>query len=228
MKKLVVIFFSVLILNEVLNSQDNKTVIVRAGTKVSDYFSFSDKFLYPDFIPGKVVLKSGRSNEVKLNYDMLLDEIEFVQSGDTLAISRKKDLKYVASQDTFYYDNGYIKIIYSGKVRVGMKQCWRIKDILKIGAFGTRVRGGTAESVSSLQANGLTYGLIPNEDMEIQKSIDYYLCSPSGDFIPFIKKNTLQLFPAKSNEIKAYLKSNKVNFNSQKDLLLFAGWLSTL
>ena len=37
---------------------------------------------------------------------ILFGEIEFIQANDTLYISKKKDIRFVVAQDTFFYDNG--------------------------------------------------------------------------------------------------------------------------
>jgi len=219
---------SFLTLSDAMTAQGYNIVVVKAGTKVIDYFPFRDRYRYPDFIPGQVVFKSGKSSTMKFNYNLLFNEIEFVQAAETLSISRKKDLRYVAAQDTFYYDNGFIEIISGGQMKVGLKQYYKIRDVLKSGAYGTTVRSGSADTYSSITANGLTYGLIPNEDIEVQKMIEYYLYTPSGGYTPFVKKNILQLFPEKSNEIKAYLKTSKVDFDSRDDLLRFADFLRGL
>ena len=55
--------------------------------------------------------------------------------------------------------------------------------------------------------------LIPNEDIEVQMTLEYYLSDSSGDFILFNRKNAIQLFPQKEDDIKAYIKSNKVDFD---------------
>ncbi len=228
MRKLIVLLISVLALSAGLTAQGYRLVVVKAGTKVVDYFSYNARYRYPDFIPGQVVFKSGKSTDMKFNYNMLFNEIEFIQAADTLSFTKKKDLRYVAAQDTFYYDNGFIEIISGGQMKVGLKQYYKIRDVLKSGAYGTSVRSGSADAYSSISANGLSYDLIPNEDIELQKMIEYYLYTPSNGYTLFIKKNVLQLFPEKNAEIKAYLKANKVDFDSRDDLIRFADYLRTL
>lgn len=228
MKIFIVIVCSFLYLSTSLSAQKNRIVVVRAGTKVADYFSFSEKYRYPDFVPGQALFKSGRTNDLKMNYNMLFSEIEFVQGKDTLSISRKKDLKYVVATDTFYYSNGFIEIISGGQIKVGLKQYFRIRDVLKTGAYGTTVRAGSADTYNSMSVNAVTYDLVPNEDIELQKTVEYYLYTPDKGFDDFTKKNVLEIFPGKSDEIKAYIKSNKVDFNSRDDLLKFAEYLRTL
>jgi len=195
---------------------------------MTGYFPNDERFRYPEFIPGKVVFKNGTSNSVSLNYYYLAGEIVFLQAKDTLYISKKKDLSYVVAADTFYYDNGYIEVISGGQIKVGLKQYVKIKDVLKEGAMGTVNRVSSIDTFNSLWADGNSYGLVPNENIEVQMTQEYYISNSSSGFIQFNKKNATQLFPQKADEIKAYVKTNKIDFDSRADLLKFAEYLRTL
>jgi hypothetical protein len=211
-----------------LAAQTNKVVLVKAGTMVQDYFSYEERYLYPNFVPGVVVFKNGKGTNINFNYNILYGEIEFIQAADTMSITKKKDVSYIAAQDTFFYNNGYIELISEGKIRVGLKQFIKIKDVLKTGAFGTTARNVSVDSYSSVTSSSVTYNLVPNEDLELERRLDYYLMPPSGEYILFTKKNAIQLFPQDEDKIKAYIKSNKVDFDSRESLLKFAGYLNSL
>ena len=209
-------------------AQNYKTVVVKAGTSMKEYFSMKDRYRYSQFSTGKAVFKNGTSKNLNFNYNYLNGEIEFVQGNDTMYIPKKKELMYVVAPDTFYYDNGYIENISGGTLKVGLKQYVRLKDILKQGAFGTTNRSGTIETYSSVWADGNSYSLIPKEDIEVQMTLEYYLSNSPGTFILFNKKNSIQLYPLSEDKIKAYIKSNKVDFDSRSDLLKFADFLRGL
>jgi hypothetical protein len=228
MRTIVTFICSVLIFNISLSGQNYKTILVKARTKMTDYFPYNERYRYQDFRPGKVVFKNGSSNNINLNYYYLTGEIVFLQTKDTLYISKKKDILYVVAPDTFYYDNGYMEVISGGELKVGLKQYVKIKDVLKEGAMGTMNRVSSIDTYSSLWADGSSYGLVPNENIEVQMTLEYYLSKSSPEFIIFNKKNVIQLFPQKEDEIKAYIKSNKVDFDSRDDLLRFADYLRSL
>jgi len=218
-----------LFVNISLSAQNKDIILVKADTKVLDYFPFQERYRYPHFIDGKVMFKSGNTSKAKLNYDILLGEVVFIQSQDTLTISRKKDIRnIVIARDTFLYDNGYLELIHSGNIRVGLNYYVKIKEVLKKGAFGTTARGVSTDTYNSLESKGSLHELIPNEDLELQKTKEYYLSTPTSGFIHFRKKNVFQLFPEKNDAIKGYLKSNKVDFDSEKDLLKLADYLQNL
>jgi len=195
---------------------------------MQDYFPLSERYRYPEFINGQVVLKNGRSTNLRLNYNYMTGEVEFIQAKDTLSISKKKDILYVVAQDTFVYYNGYKEVISGGEIKVGLKQYIKIKDVLEKGAFGTTNRAASIDTYKSIWADGNTYDLVPNQDIEVQMTLEYYISKSSCDFILFNKKNVKQLFPQRADEIKAYIKSNKLDFESRDDLLRFADYLRSL
>jgi len=208
MRQSVLTICSILILSINLSAQEYKTVRIKAGTKVQEYFPVSERYLYQAFVPGQVVFKNGKYNN--------------------LFISKKKDIRFVVAQDTFFYDMGYIEVISGGSIRVGLKQYVKIKEILKEGAFGTTNRFSSVDTYNSMASNGISYDLIPREDIEVQRTLEYYLSGLSGDFLPFTRKNVIQLFPQNEDKIKAYIKSNKIDLDTRDDLLKFADYLRSL
>jgi hypothetical protein len=229
MKKIMIFICSILILNITLSAQKDELFMVKAGNKILDFFPFQERYRYPEFIAGQVLFKNGTVNSARLNYNFLLDEIEFVQGHDTLSIVRKKDIKLiVVAQDTFFYDNGYLEQIFSGPVKVGLKQRIKLKEVLKKDSYGTSSSGSATNSYGFLPSEGNFYKLTANEDMVFQKTKEYYLATSSSGFVQFRKKAVLQLFPQKATEIQKYLKSNKVDFDSVEDLLRLAEYLRIL
>jgi hypothetical protein len=199
---------------------------VKAGTKVLDYFPVGERYLYPEFKEGQIIFKNGSINKARLNYNFVLGEIVFNQGKDTLAINRKKELREcIVDQDTFLYDNGFMKLIHSGNVRVGFKQYVKFKDVLKKGAMGTTARGASIDSYNSMTAIGNLYDLVPDEDIELQKMKEYFISYSFSSFVQFRKKFVLDLFPQHTDEIKSYLKSYKVDYDSEKDLMRLADYL---
>jgi len=229
MKKALTTIVAALSLISCLSAQNYQIITVPAGTKVIDQFPFKTRYLYPQFTDGQVIMKAGAVSPASLNYNLLLGEIEFIQDKDTLILSKKKDVSLITvAQDTFIYRNGYLKLIHSGTVKVCLKDKIKLKDIVKKGAMGAPNRTSSIDSYSSIPLDGRLYDLTNADDMEFQRTLEYYILNSSGDLIDFRKKNVIELYPQKEAEIQKYLKSNKVNFDKQADLLRFADFLSTL
>jgi len=229
MKKTLIIICYILFLTTCATAQKKERFTVTAGTKVEDCIPFQEMYRYPEFTDGKVFFKNGAYSSSKLNYNHLLGEMQYIQAKDTLSIANEKDISLVTvAGDTFYYDNGYIELISGGQIKVGLKQYFELRETVKKDSYGSAGSGSATDSYSTLQTPGKNYNLVINHDRIFEKTLKYYLSTPSSGFVFFNKKQVMQLFPQKKDTIQNYLKSNKVDFNSRNDLLRFADYLRTL
>lgn len=228
MKK--IIFLSIfLLLHLSLYAQNEGPIVVKKGTSLLDYFTIEERYLYPEFTSGSVLFKTNVFTERKFNYNYLNGEIEFLQSKDTFEIRNKKDIKSVIiAQDTFYYDNGYILQIKSGHPKVGLKESIEFKDYVKKDGYGSTGSAGARTSYGSIATEGSNYKLKVNEDVIYKRTKLYYILSNKGEFVLFNKKNVNQLFPNYKSEIKTFLKTNKIKFDSEEDLLKLVEYLEGL
>jgi len=229
MKGILIIFGSYILSGLYLSGQGNQLITVKAGTKVADYFPVEIRYRYPDFKPGKLVYANGKFSSANFNYNLLMGEIEYIQSRDTMRLLNKKDISSIEiAQDTFFYDKGYIELIYGGRIKVGLHQYIKLKDILRKGAMGSTNRSVAIDTYNSVPLDNNLYGIFPNEDWVFQRIEEYYFSDSSGELVPFSKRNVLQEFPEKKKAIEAYLKSDRINFNSGEDLIRLARFLGEL
>jgi hypothetical protein len=227
MKKILSAICVTLFLFSCLSAQKYESITVKAGTKVRDWFPYQQRYIYPQFISGKVFLKNGSSSSATLNFDLLLGEIAFLKGLDTVIINRKNDIGIITiEQDTFIYRDVYYKMIHSGRVKVCAKDRIKLIEIVKQGAFGTPNRSSAGESYSSTMINGNFINLVTTDDMVYRRDVEFYILTKNNELVIFRKKNVIELYLNKKAEIENYLKSNKVNFESQKDILRFADWLA--
>lgn len=228
MKKLLFIQTLLFLFLPFLSGQQ-ELVRVKAGTKIIDYFPLSKRYMYSDFITGRIWLRNGTYSDRKLNYNYLAGEVEFIQARDTLAIASRKDIKMILiAQDTFYYDKGYIEQLAGGKVTVGLKQLYKLKMVENKDSYGTAGSGSATSSYNSMPADGNFYKLTANKDMIFESSLSYYISNGTEGFSPLNRNNVLKLFPEHKEKLKKYLQTEKIQLSKKEDVLRLAGFLRTL
>ena len=218
-----------------LSAQDSTLVTIKAGNRMKDVLAPSDIFHYPQFTNGKVFFRSGSKAVAKMNYSRLFDQMLFIgPKGDTLALADEKTIKFiVVDQDTFYYDEGCIRLIADyGVVKLAEKQLWVVADVRKI---GTHDRPTSTVAVTSLSnysdgtaSRAKSYDLLINEDILIRKETHYYFGDEYNRFVRASKKKLLLLFPKEQISIENYLKENKVDFDKKDDLEKLAQFIGQL
>lgn len=229
MQKVLILISSFLLLTTFLSAQKVKPITVLAGLKVEDCIPFQERYRYPEFTTGTVFFKQGSEMEAKFNYNFMKREMEFMQGKDTLAIANESDIQQIIVSGTvFLVNKGYLELISNGKLTFGIKQYFNLMNVRKKDFYGDMGSSSATQSYSSLHSNSHYYKLTVNQDRIFQKVAEYYLVTPSGNFVHFTRKKAMQLFPKNKNAIRNYLKSNKTDFDSREDLLRFAEYVSTL
>lgn len=232
MKPLLLLFF-ILIGYTNLSAQDSTYVTIKTGTSVGDVLAPAEIYYYPQFTKGEVFFRGGTKATAKMNYTRLFDQMLFIDlKGDTLALAEEKTIKFIAiNQDTFYYDEGYIRIIGDNDyVKLAEKQVWVVADIRKTGTHNssTSTAGITSARTfrhgNDVARNNLTL----NEDIVLRKETQYYIGDEYNHFVRAGKKRLLQLFPKEQRSIENYLKENKVDFDKKDDLEKLAQFLGQL
>jgi hypothetical protein len=232
MKKITVTIFTLFLLTVMLSGQVHKTITVKAGTRIVDYFAQDEMYRYPEFTQGKISFKDGTATVTKLNYSILVGEMQFIASGDTMAVANEKDIRYVQIMlDTFYYDNGYLEVIAGhDPVLMAVKRYVKVADIKKEGPMGTRSSGTGAQTYSGIYDIGImsNHSLVMQEDLVLSQNTDYYIGNAAAGFLVYKKNNVKKLFPKHKSAIEKYLKTNAVDFNVKEDLVKLTEFLKQL
>jgi hypothetical protein len=210
-------------------AQEKEIITVKAGTSLLDYVELSERYRYQEFTTGKAFMKTGIYSQRKFNYNYLNGELEFLSKSDTVGIGNKKEVEYVViKQDTFYFDQGYILQIRNGMVKIGMKDRYDLKEIEKKDPYGVSSPGSASTSYSGLPTRIDYYKLRANQDLKYERERIYYLLGKEGEFLLFNKRNIIQLFPDKKNQIKSFLKSSKIKFDNSEDIYKLADYIESL
>jgi hypothetical protein len=214
-----------------LSAQDSTLVTIKAGNRVKDVLTPTDIYYYPQFTNGKVFFRNGEKAAAKMNYTRLFDQILFISpKGDTLAVANEKTIKFiVVDQDTFYFDEGYVRVIADHSVvKLGEKQIWIVADIRKIGTHNRPTSTVAVESFSTYTDGtdaAKSHDLLINEDIVLRKETQYFFGDEYNHFVRAGKKKLLLLFPKDEQGIENYLKENKIDFDKKDDLEKLAQFL---
>lgn len=198
-----------------------ESITVKAGTKIIDYFPWAKRYKYPEFRTGKVFFRDGTYTEARFNYNILFGEMQFIQHRDTLSIANANRISLVVlDSDTFYYDQGYLEILYSNHpVKIAVKHYVKVVDIKKSGGYGTTSSTSAISSYGSISASTGYHKLQVSEDIVVREEKEYYILVFGNDFEPLRKNAVLQAFPEQEENIKQYLKDHKVDFRKEEDIL---------
>lgn len=199
-----------------------KTYKVSAGEDISAALSIYGVYKFPDFIYGLVLFKDGTNTKAKMNFNVFLNDMQFIDNkGDTLAISQAELIDSIKlDTTTFYFDKGYCEIIadYSTTKLISREKV--NYEIIKKGAYGLPARGASIETYG---VSGINYNpakkLTLNEDVVIKKETSYMLSYKKYRTVRANEKGFLSAFPDMKKDILDFIAANKTDFTNEENLL---------
>lgn len=196
-------------------SQDNTT------SKVPEEIVMSGIYRFQDFVQGVVYHNNGSQSNARLNFNLLLQEIHFIDPrGDTLAISSPNTISaFVLDQTIYIYaKEGYLEVLadyasiqLAGKFRL-------LRQTEKIGAYGQSSPGSAIETYTSIWIRNYEFKLTPNVDMKMLRGASYFFLVNNRHPVRASKSNLIKLMPSQKEKIEVYLQKYKINFNNETEL----------
>lgn len=213
-------------------TQTFPTIVVKAGTRILDYFPYNKRYMYPEFLTGRVLFINGSVAENKMNYNLLMDEIQFLGGrGDTLIITGKNNIRQVVIRDDlFCYDGGFLRLVMGdGDLKIAQKHYFKFLGAEKYEAYGMTSSISSLESLRTYLPAGGTYtDLVIAQDLKFKETIEYHISSDGDKFYLITKSVIKKLYPEHKKEIKDFLKEHDVDFDNEMDLMDLYGFLSGL
>lgn len=177
-------------------------------------------YSYPEFTRGTVYLRNEGFSVALMNYNSLFAEMQFIDTkGDTLSLGDEKNIKLIViNTDTFYYNDGYLKLIAGqGEVKLANKKFITFLNREKSNGFGLSSAGGI-ETFSSMESRSYLKELVVAETLTLAMNSVFYIGDKFNYFKVVNKKSLMDVYASKEKELQDYLKENKVNFSNEEDL----------
>lgn len=207
-----------------LFAQENQTFRVKANSDLSKSLPVKDRYLYPQFRDGTVTFFNGTTANAKLNYNLMLGEIQFVGvARDTLSLANEQTIKQIQiGEQVFYYDvtNGYVASLATyAPVQLVAKTMFRVGAVEKMAGMGKSSGTSSIKEVNTLSTgNSSMQRLASQGDVVLSKERIYFLMDANNRFYKANKSGFLKLFSKNKKAIESYLEEQKIDFQNVEDL----------
>ena len=228
------IFISVIIISLGIcaTAQSRKTFTVNPGQKIVEAIPVGELYSYPEFRLGTVALRNGTSADVRLNYNSVFGEMQFIdpKKGDTISLADEKQIKLVTiGTDTFYFDEVWLELVFSNNtVKIAKKRLLEMTNKEKIGAMGVEGYGGAIETYSKFTGSQHMRDLVAKEKLTFTEHITYYIGEKFNHFHKANRKSLLDFYRDKEEKVGAWLKENKIDFSKTDDMKKVIDYLQSL
>jgi len=230
MQKFLFLLF-ILLYSFSISAQSRKSFSVGPGKKIVEEIPITEIYKYAEFKMGEVSLKNGTAANVKLNYNSVFGEIQYIdpKNGDTLSLAAEKNIRFIAvEKDTFYFDEGWLELIGgTPTVRIAKKKLLEITNREKLGAMG--VAGfGAIETYNKFTGSQHMKDLVAMETLTFTEHVSYYFGDRFNHFSSANKKGLYKIYGDAHERIDKWISENKIDLSNEDDLKKLSAYLQTL
>jgi hypothetical protein len=184
-------------------------------------------YLFPKFVNGTVLMKTGVKNPASLNYNTITAEMIFDNNGSKLALGQLDmvDTVYIDGRRFIPLKNSFVELIYQSRMELFFEHKSKVKDPGKSVGYGGTSQTSSVSSYSSLLSGGQLYELKLPDGFETEHSIAYTL-KIDGKYESFLSLRQLfKLFPEKDELIKEYKKDNNLKYENPESIVALIKYL---
>ncbi len=182
------------------------------------------KYQFEQFGTGTVHYWNGKTPTARLNYNLLLREMQFIApTGDTMTLDQEQTIRKIEVNKTdFVYDlkTGFLKIIGDyGPSRLALSQSLQVAGVDKQGGYGQSSGVSSIKTYNSFSnSNSSISRLDIKGDVVYSQKKTYFLLDQNNQVYPVSRRNILRIYSRQKTAIETYLQEQTVRFNEPDDL----------
>ncbi len=192
--------------------------------------SYKGFYRFSGFTAGEVVFRNGHTATARLNYNISLDEMQFINpQGDTLAIADPGNIHFVnLNGSRFYYNDGYLQAVDTVSGTILASRQVLMAEHRRAETYNTMLTADEKIVRDSLfTGNGQKYNQ-ESDGQSLTSKEHFFFGDGKGGFVKAGKEYILQRYDKNRAAIKEFLRTNHINFNKRQDILLLLQFCSQL
>jgi hypothetical protein len=216
MKKTMIMLFLILSVQGSLSAQQTKEIF---------------HYLFPEFVQGVVLMKSGQKNPAMLNFNAATEEMVFNQNGQVLALAEptlsQLDTVFLKDKKFVLHNQKFVEVLHQDGYRLFAQYKCRVIPPGKPAAYGGTSQTSSADSYSSWSSGGRVYELQLPDDFQVKPYMVYLLDNGSGWKEIKSMRQLRNLYKKSKAAYEQYLKKNEVDFADPSSVAALIGSLET-
>ncbi|WPP49944.1 hypothetical protein [Catalinimonas niigatensis] len=205
-------------------SQGNERFRIGSDEEIEKAIPANERYRFENFRQGEVLFQNGTQANARLNYNLLIEEMQFVDiTGDTMSLADEHLIKRIKlGENIFYYDekSGFVEVIgdYT-PVKLSIHQKFTTVNAEKMGAYGQSSAVSSIKTYSSYStSNGQRQNLKLKGDVVLAIESIFYLVDQNNRIYKANKSAIRKIFPEQKQAIQEYVKQEAIDFNDEEDL----------
>lgn len=177
-------------------------------------------YLFPDFVEGSVLMKTGSTEKVQLNYNTNNQQIGFMKDGQYMELTGLEtiDTVYINEKKFVPYHEKFYMVISTstGMPLLALIYNKAVPQTSSVEHTGLDKRN--SGSVSNNVTNAYTNRNY-RSSFELTYKKEFYLKNGMVIYKANNQRQIIDIYPEKKDKIRDFVKENKTNFDQEKDVV---------
>jgi len=185
------------------------------------------QFLFQAFHDSKVLLKSGKVQNLKMNYNSLTETMVYISGSDIYDLTNPGQVDTVFIQNRKFIPVGkaFYEVLKGGDMPLYCQTKSELKPVGRDAGYGSKSLTSSITSWANISTSGANYNLKIPPDYVVDTRFIYWI----NKTISFeTERQFLKLFPEEAEELKAYIKKNRLKFEKQDHVIEMVRYCSEL
>lgn len=178
--------------------------------------------LMPEFRRSLIKFKSGEKKTAVINYNMVKEELVFLQDGKYLAMDNPQliDTVYMANRAFVPFGKAFYEVVLKGPVPLFIQHKCNVEQVGSPVGYGQRSHSTGPVNLKTMYAGTGTYNLEIPKGYEVREANEYWIRKEDGSMQNFTnKRQFLKLFPDRQKDLDQFIRLNKINFEKAADVI---------
>ena len=170
------------------------------------------QFYFPEFIQGNVLLKTGKSIQTNLNYNLLSEKMTFMDNGKIMDLTNPEavDTVFIRHRKFIFNDNIFLEVVIEMPFSLFFEHKGVLVSTGKVGPYGTKSQTTGPTSLKRLVNDANSYNLKLPEEYKVEPSFVSWIKINNNMNKVLTMNQFLNLFPDKKASLKQFIKTNKI------------------
>lgn len=188
------------------------------------------QFLFPDFTPAVVKLKTGVSFTAIINYNTLTGKMTFYQNGTLMDLNKPETVDTIFLQDKkfVFIEKTFYEVLVNAPVSLFIQHKSDLTSSGRPAGYGTTSQTIGTTSISKLYSENKAYNLKLPESFKVTPSPVNWVRKNNVMYRFQTVRQFLKIFPAKKDEIRQFIYQSYIDIKKYEDLKKLVNYCNEL
>ena len=208
---------------------------IESGKDLEDFTTLGQQYLFAEFEEGTVLKKDGSYARGKMNYNLVVGEMQFIdpQKEEVLALAEITNVAAVSILGRFFVPfsskGEFLEILTDGTGSLGVKRRTVARPYGKEGAYGTINTSSSIESIQTVTSDGKPETISVSDYKLITSQSLYYLLTNGKSKLILNKKTILNAYPKSTHsQIELFITEGNIDLRKEDDLIALIDFCNQL